>query len=77
MLFAALTHRDEGLSLETPLAINVEKSLMCLVGTRRPTVFIMEQQSILFLKTFIKNRASKLCRLKESVLKCKYAKNES
>jgi hypothetical protein len=77
MLFAALMHLDEGLSLDTPLAINVEKSLMCLVGTRRPTVFIMEQKSILFLKTLIKNRASRLCRLKESVSKCKYTNIES
>jgi hypothetical protein len=53
MLFAALTHLNEGLSLETPLAVNVEKYLMCLVGTRRPTVFIKEQ-SILFLITLIK-----------------------
>jgi hypothetical protein len=52
-LFAALTHLNEGLSLEKPLAVNVEKYLMCLVGTRRPTVFIKEQQSILFLITII------------------------
>jgi hypothetical protein len=71
MLFAALTHLNEVLSLETPLAVNVEKYLMCLVGTRRPTVFIKEQQSIFFLITLIKNKASSLCHLKKNFSKCK------
>jgi hypothetical protein len=32
---------------------NLEKSLICLVGTWRPTASIMEQRLILFLKTLI------------------------
>jgi hypothetical protein len=59
MLFAAVTHLVEGLSLETLLTLKVEKSLICLVDTWRPTVSIVEQQSILFLKTLIKNKASR------------------
>jgi hypothetical protein len=34
MLFAAAKHLVEGLSLETLLTLKVEKSLICLVGTR-------------------------------------------
>jgi hypothetical protein len=40
MLFAAVTRLVEGPSLETFLILKVEKSLICLVGTRRPTVSI-------------------------------------
>jgi hypothetical protein len=58
MLFAAVKHLVKGLSLETLLALKVEKSLICLAGTRRPTISIIEQQSILFLKTLIRNKAS-------------------
>jgi hypothetical protein len=54
MLLVAFTHLNIGLSLDTSLAINVEKYLMCSVGTRRPTVFMQEQQSILFLKHWLK-----------------------
>jgi hypothetical protein len=46
MLFAAVTHLVEGLSHETLLMLNVEKSLICLVGTQRPTVSIIEQHPI-------------------------------
>jgi hypothetical protein len=46
MLFAAVTRLVEGLSLETLLALKVEMSLISLVGTRRPTVSIIEQQPI-------------------------------
>jgi hypothetical protein len=53
MLLMAFTHLNIGLSLDTSLAMNVEKYLMCLVGTRRPNGIIKEQQSILFLKTLI------------------------
>jgi hypothetical protein len=38
MLFAAVTHIVEGPSLDTLLVLKVEKPLICLVGTRRPTV---------------------------------------
>jgi hypothetical protein len=48
MLFAPVTNLLEGLSIETLLTLNVEKSLICLVGTRRPTLSIIEQQSISF-----------------------------
>jgi hypothetical protein len=59
MLSAAVTHLVEGLSLEILLTLKVEKSLICLVGTWRPTVSITEQHSIMFLKTLIRNRASR------------------
>jgi hypothetical protein len=59
-LFAAVTRLVEGLSLKTLLALKVEKSLICLGGTRRPTVSIIEQESILFFKTLIINKASRL-----------------
>jgi hypothetical protein len=42
MLFAAGTHLVEGLNLETLLKLKVEKSLIYLVGTRSPTVSIIE-----------------------------------
>jgi hypothetical protein len=63
MLFAHMTHFFEGLSLETLLTLKVEKSVICLVRTRRPTVFIIEQRLILFLKTLIRNKASRFCGL--------------
>jgi DNA-binding TFAR19-related protein (PDSD5 family) len=63
MLFAAVTHLAEGVSLEILLALKVETFLICLVGTRGLTVFITEQQLILFLKTLIRNKASRYCRL--------------
>jgi hypothetical protein len=42
MLFAAITHLVEGLSLETFLTLKVEKSLICFAGICRPTVSIIE-----------------------------------
>jgi hypothetical protein len=63
MLFAAMTHLVKGLSVETLLKLKVEKSVICLVGTRRQTMSIIEQQSILFLKTSMRNKASRSCRL--------------
>jgi hypothetical protein len=50
---AAVTHLGEELSLETLLTLKVEKSLICLVGTRSPTVSIIQKQPILFLKKII------------------------
>jgi hypothetical protein len=43
MLFAAETRRVEGLNTEMLLTLKAENSLICLVGTRRTTVFIIEQ----------------------------------
>jgi hypothetical protein len=43
MLFAAMTHLVEGLSLETLLTLNVEKSLIFLVGIWRPKVSIIRR----------------------------------
>jgi hypothetical protein len=51
MLFAAVTLLAGGLILETLLTLNVEKYLICLLATWRPTLYIIEQQLILFLKT--------------------------
>jgi hypothetical protein len=50
MLSAAVTHLVERLNLETLLKLKAEKSLICLVGIRRPTVSITEQQSMLFFE---------------------------
>jgi hypothetical protein len=50
MLFAAVTHFVEGIGSEALLTLKVEKSLLCLVGARRPTVSIIEQPSSSFLK---------------------------
>jgi hypothetical protein len=65
MLFAAVTRLVEELSLETLLMLKVKKSLICLVDIRRQTIFIIEQQSILLLKTLVsvRNKASRYCRL--------------
>jgi hypothetical protein len=40
--FAAMTHLAEGLFLSALLTLKVEHSLICLVGTRIPTVSMME-----------------------------------
>jgi hypothetical protein len=45
--FAAMLHLAEGLWLNALLMLNIENSLICLVGTRIPTVFMMEWQFIL------------------------------
>jgi hypothetical protein len=59
MLFATVTHLAEGLSLETLLALQVEKSLICLVGTRRPTVCTLRvEQKLILLVKFISNTRS-------------------
>jgi hypothetical protein len=63
ILFAAVTHLDERLILETLLTLKVSKSLICLVGTRRPTVYTTEHRLILFLKTLMRNKATTLCHL--------------
>jgi hypothetical protein len=58
--FAAVAHPVEGLTVEALLKLKVEKSVICLVATRRLTVFITEEQSILLLlKTLIRNKASR------------------
>jgi hypothetical protein len=62
MLFAAITRLVEGLSLDTFLTLKVEKSLICFAGICKPTVSIMEQQLLLFLKTLTKNKSSRCCR---------------
>jgi hypothetical protein len=58
-MFATVTRLDEGPSLETLLALKAEKSLICIVGRLRPTISIVEQQLILFLKTLTRNMASR------------------
>jgi hypothetical protein len=42
MPFAAMTHPAEGLCLSALLTLKVENSLICLAGTRIPTVSMME-----------------------------------
>jgi hypothetical protein len=43
VLFAAVMHHVEG-SLEALLTLKVENSVICLYGTRKPTVPIIKQQ---------------------------------
>jgi hypothetical protein len=62
-LLAAITHLVEGLSLETFFTLKVENSLICFAGIYRPTVSIIEQQLIFFLKTLTRNKASRCCLL--------------
>jgi hypothetical protein len=62
-LLAAMTHLAEGLCFNALLTLNVDNSLIRLVGTRIPTVSKMEGQFILPLKTFIRNKASRCRRL--------------
>jgi hypothetical protein len=63
VLFAAITHLVEGPSLETFFTLKVEKSRICFAGICKPTVSIIEQQLILFLKTLTRNKMSRCCRL--------------
>jgi hypothetical protein len=57
--FVAMTHLAKGLFLNALLTLKVENSLICLVGTRIPTVSMMEWQLILPLKTLIRNKKSR------------------
>jgi hypothetical protein len=63
MSFAALAHLAEGLCLRALLTLKAEKSLICLVGTRIPTVSMIAGQFILLLKILIRNKASRCRRL--------------
>jgi hypothetical protein len=62
-LLAAMMHLAGGLCFNALLTLKVENSLICLVGTRIPTMSKMEGQFILPFKTFIRNKASKCRRL--------------
>jgi hypothetical protein len=62
MLFAAITHLVEGLSLETFFTLKVEKSLICFAGICKLTVSIIEKQLVLFLKTLTRIKCFK-CKL--------------
>jgi hypothetical protein len=44
MLFAAVEHLDEGLSLETLFTLKIDEFLICLLGTWRPSVSVTEHQ---------------------------------
>jgi hypothetical protein len=44
MLFAAVMYLHEGLSLETLLTVEAQKSVIYSLGTQRPAVPIREQQ---------------------------------
>jgi hypothetical protein len=57
MLFAAVMHLDERLSLETLFTLKIDEFLICLLGTWRPTVSITEHQLILSLKMLTSNKA--------------------
>jgi hypothetical protein len=42
MLFAAAMYLHDRLSLETLLRVEAQKSVICSVGTQRPTISIRE-----------------------------------
>jgi hypothetical protein len=52
--FAAMAHLAEGVCINAILVLKVENSLICLVGTRTPTMSKMECQLVLALKTLIR-----------------------
>lgn len=54
----AVMHLDAGLKLETLLALNIELSLISLVGTRRQAVSIIGQKFILSVKILRMNELS-------------------
>jgi hypothetical protein len=58
MLFSIVTLLYEGRIIEALRTLEVEKSRICLVGTRRPTVSIIEHHLILSLKTLTKIKLS-------------------
>jgi hypothetical protein len=63
MTLAAMSHLAEGLCFNALLTLKVENSLICLAGTRIPTLSKMEGQFILPLKILIRNKASRCHRL--------------
>jgi hypothetical protein len=69
MLFAAVTQLVDEPSLETLLTTEVEKCLICLVSTRRPTVSLTEQESILFRKILIRNKVQTNSSLEKRICK--------
>jgi hypothetical protein len=66
MLFAAMVHFDEGVSLETLLTLHEKKSLIFLVGTRRPALSMIEQVDFV-LETLTRNRASRCRSAKKAI----------
>jgi hypothetical protein len=64
VLFAAVKHLLEELSLDTLFTdVKGGKVSNFLSGYTETNIFIREQQSILFLKTLITNKASRFFRL--------------
>jgi hypothetical protein len=59
MLLAMAEHLAEGLDLNALLTLKTDKSLINLDGTQRITVSITDWQSILLLKTIMRNKASR------------------
>jgi hypothetical protein len=59
MLLAMAEHLAEGLDLNALLTLKTDKSLINLEGTQRITVSITDWQSILLLKTIMRNKASR------------------
>jgi hypothetical protein len=62
MPFAAVAHLAEGL-FSCAATLKVDSPLICILGTRIPTVSVMEWKFVLHLKPSIRNKASKCCRL--------------
>jgi hypothetical protein len=60
MLFAAVTHLVEGLSLKTLVVLKVEKSIISLVRTRIQTIYITGQQLVLFLEKLTRKKNVKI-----------------
>jgi hypothetical protein len=65
MLFAAITHLVEGLSLETYFTLKVEKSLICFESICKPTVSNRIKVNLVLenINKLTRNKASSCCRL--------------
>lgn len=63
MLFVAAMYIYKGQSLETVLILQILRLVICIMGTGKLAVFIIEQQFSLSLKTVTRNKASRCLRL--------------
>jgi carbon starvation protein CstA len=69
MLFAAVAHLADGLSLEALLQLNVEKFLICFMVTRRPTASITKIDNFVLGK--VKKYSVKMMMMTIIITKCR------
>jgi hypothetical protein len=63
MLLATVEHLAEGLDINALPTLKMKKPLINLEGTLRLTMSIIDWQSVLFLKTLMRKKASRCLRL--------------